>query len=257
MRCKAGLFSRLVEFSPTSIAGLTAWLDASDAATLFDEDVGGSATGADGEVGRLEDKTGNGRHFVQATSAHRPIRKVSQQNGRDIVRFDGVNDRLVMSGEFSDLASSTASTVFLVAKAATVGTDSETETSNAAILSESSQAHGFGMLRSNDTAAAFGFGVSPFAMTTVSLSYVPGNWKVFSTLHDGVDLAFRINGGSAATGTLATRAFMGGSVQLGSNYNASQCLDGDIGEVIVYNIGLSPTERQAVESYLMTKWGIA
>jgi hypothetical protein len=31
---------------------------------------------------------------------------------------------------------------------------------------------------------------------------------------------------------------------------------GDIGEVIIYNVALSTGDREAVESYLMTKWAI-
>lgn len=256
MRGKAGLFSRLQPFAPTSLSGLTAWWDASDSSTLFDADSGGSASAADGEVGRLEDKSGNGRHFTEATSANRPTRKTAQQNGLDVVRFDGTNDRMEVALVFSEFASSNESTVFVVAKAAAVDTDSGTESSNDVVLTEAGGSHGFVMLRSNDTAAAFGFGVSPFAYTTTSLTYVPGGWKVFSTLHDGTDLAFRINGGSAATGALATRNFMSSGLVLGRNNAATQFLDGDVGEIITYNVALSTPDREAVESYLIAKWGL-
>jgi hypothetical protein len=34
-------------------------------------------------------------------------------------------------------------------------------------------------------------------------------------------------------------------------------LVGDICEIIIYNSALSDTDRAAVESYLMSKWGIS
>jgi hypothetical protein len=259
MRGKAGLFSRFQPFSPTSLAGLTGWWDASDASTLFDDSSNGSPSTADGQVGRIEDKSGsgNGRHFTTAPSSVMPIRKISQQNGRDVVRFDGVNDLMGTSQAFSSFVDSSQGTVFVVCKATAVDTNSGTQPSNDVVLTEAGGAHGFVMLRSDDTAAAFGFGVSPFAYTTASLTYVPGSWKVFSTLHDGTDLAFHINSGSPATGALATRNFMGSSLVLGANNNVSQFFDGDVGEIITYNVALSSGDRVKVETYLMNKWGIS
>jgi len=257
MRGKAGLFSRFVPFSPASIDGLTAWWDASDSTTLLDADTGGSAATADGEVGRIEDKSGAGRNFFQATSSNRPTRKTGVQNGLDAIRFDGTNDRMQTSQAFSSFVDSNQGTVFVVCKATSVDTDSGTQPSNDVVLTEAGGAHGFVMLRSNDTAAAFGFGVSPFAYTTASLTYVPGSWKVFSTLHDGTDLAFHINSGSPATGALATRNFVANSLVLGANNNVSQFFDGDVGEIITYNVALSSGDRAKVETYLMDKWGIS
>ena len=113
MRGKAGLFSRFVPFSPASIAGLTAWWDASDSSTLFDADTGGSSTAADGEVGRVEDKSGASRHLIESTSANRPVRKTGIQNSLDVLRFDGTNDRMVTSQDFSDFFTASGSTVFV------------------------------------------------------------------------------------------------------------------------------------------------
>jgi len=164
---------------------------------------------------------------------------------------------MVTSQAFSTFFGSTQSTVFVVCKATSVSTNSNSPDLNDAVLSEGSLAHGFVMLRSNDTAASFGFGVSPFAYTTVSLTYVPGNWKVFSTLHDGTDLAFHINSGSPATGALAARNFVSSNLVLGANNNVSQFFDGDVGEIITYNVALSSGDRAKVETYLMDKWGIS
>ena len=50
------------------------WIDAADANTIYDASVGGSLTADGGLVGRIEDKSGNGRHATQSTAAERPTR---------------------------------------------------------------------------------------------------------------------------------------------------------------------------------------
>ena len=102
--------------SPTQIAGLQLWLDAAAPETLFDATTGGSLVAADGGVARWEDKSGNNRHFTQATSNKRPLRKTAQQNGLDLLRFDGSNDNMTASGTASALKflHGADSTIFIV-----------------------------------------------------------------------------------------------------------------------------------------------
>lgn len=50
------------------------WIDAADVSTIYDAATGGSLTADGGFVGRIEDKSGNGRHATQNTSAQRPLR---------------------------------------------------------------------------------------------------------------------------------------------------------------------------------------
>jgi hypothetical protein len=253
MRGKAGLFSRFQPFSPGSLSGLTGWWDASESATLFDATSGGSAVSADGGVARLEDKSGNGRHFTQGTLGNRPTRKTAQRNGLDILRFDGSSDW--MDGPiFNTLFASLASTCFIVAKASTVPSDSPSVFSNAAALSDGSSGHGFFGVRSNSTAYSFGF---EFSWEAASLSYTTGNWVCFTTDHDSPTLRATINKTTSATASLGGRGFTNFSTILGANYDQTVFWDGDIGEVITYNVALGTADRAKVETYLMNKWGIS
>ena len=43
---------------------------------------------------------------------------------------------------------------------------------------------------------------------------------------------------------------------IGSHYDGSASLDGDIAEVIVYNRTLTKEEREQIERYLRQKWGL-
>jgi hypothetical protein len=67
---------------PNAIAGLQLWYDAADATTLYNATSGGSLSGSDGDVLRIEDKSGNARHAT-AVSGHKLIRRLSAVNGKD------------------------------------------------------------------------------------------------------------------------------------------------------------------------------
>lgn len=68
-------------FSPTDIAALKTWHDASDTATITD--AGGGAVSA------WADKSGNSRTFTQPTSARRPTTGVTTLNGLNVLDFAG------------------------------------------------------------------------------------------------------------------------------------------------------------------------
>jgi hypothetical protein len=246
MRGKAGLFSRFQPFSPTSLAGLTGWWDASDSGTLFDASSGGSPSTADGAVGRWQDKSGNGRHFTQSVSDSRPVRKTSVQNGRDAIRLDGSDDALEGAVAISSFVSATASTVFVVAKAA----------SASSVVLDSDGAHGFfdtsssGFVKSY---AGFAFGQQP---ASVSIAYSAGDWKALTTRHGGGDFEIRLNGSLAESASVSSRMFLTAPMNVGVNFGG-QFFDGDVGEIITYNVALSTADREAVETYLMDKWGTA
>jgi hypothetical protein len=262
MRGKAGLFSRFREFAPTNFAGLSAWFDASDDSTLFDSNSGGSATSSDGEVGRMEDKSGNGRHFFQATSADRSIRKTSAKNGLDVIRFDGAGDYMEMSGLMSDLIAASASSVFIVAKAASVTSNEADIYNNQTLFGDNGLWHGFFVLKDNNTASVFGYAVGG-SDPTATVSYTPSNWVVFTAWHDGSNLSAAVNSGSPATASMASRDQLTNTPVLGITRDQSnpgytaKFFDGDLGEMLVYNTALSGSQRLAVESYLAAKWGIS
>lgn len=257
MRGKIGLVSRFNPFNPASVATLTFWLDASDSATMFDSTAGGSLVSADGEVARLEEKV-SARHFTQDTISARPIRKTAVRNGLDVLRFDGTADFMehaLASPYLSSLISSDNSTVFVAAKAAAINTDDADVKANAAVLADGATNHAWSAFRG---ATAYSTGAQNVGgRKTVSSSYTAGEWKVFTTRHEWGVIGLRLNGGSEATEELYTRGGMSpGFLKLGANYDASVCFEGDLGEVLIYNVALSAGNREAVESYLMTKWAI-
>lgn len=260
MRCKTGLFSRYVPFSPTSIAGLTAWWDASDSSTLFNAASGGSSVDADEEIARIEDKSGNARHLANENSGARPLRKTGIRNGLDVMRFDGSNDGISsVDFAFTDICAETQCAFFCAMKASSFTSNDSLPYKNPAIIADWNAGQGFLGFRSNGTVESTGFD-GTFTRKTVSLSYTEGEWNVFSVTHSSSTLSQRKNGGAAATVSLGTRAF---ATQKGifmgrtaATVSPSQFLSCDVGEIITYNVALSATDREAVESYLMSKWAI-
>jgi hypothetical protein len=254
MRGKAGMLSRR-QPAPNDISGITAWWDASDAARLFNATTGGSLVAADGAVARFEDKTANGRHLTMVTSENRPIRKTAVQNGLDVLRFDGSNDRMATSSLFSSFFSASAFTLFIVAKATSISTNNANIWQNAAVVSDGGNSHGFFAVRSNSTAAAFAFN-STSGTATSSAAYTAGDWVVFSVLHNGASLTARINGTDATSASIASLSFMSFTLNLGVNGGFDAYFNGDVGEVVTYNTTLSANDRNSIESYLRNKWAI-
>jgi hypothetical protein len=258
-------------------SGLQLWLDASDSATLFDATSGGSLVAADGGVARWEDKSGNGRHMTQGTAGSRPARKTAIQGGRDVLRFDGSND-------FMSVASSTAtftflhatdSTIFLVLdqnKSGYAPLISTFDTGTANVGMQLDTGNGSGTADNVTHRVNRGVSGSNVVFQTTGNAFLGAGFNVISVVTQPANAtaanrsSIRRNGGTAATGNAATGAPSSAS----SQYNLSLATDNylgvgsgdatfssmDIAELIIYNSALSDTDRAAVETYLLAKWGI-
>lgn len=85
-------------FAPTDISGLKAWYDAS------------TLTGADGSsVSTWLDSSGNEANMFQSTTAAQPTLQTNELNGRNVVRFDGVDDFMNLTAPFDVLPTSNSS----------------------------------------------------------------------------------------------------------------------------------------------------
>jgi hypothetical protein len=271
--------------NPTSVTGLQLWLDASDASTLYDATSGGSLVAADGGVARWEDKSGNARHMTQGTSGSRPTRKTAIQNSLAVLRFDG--------GDSLSMPSSTAtfkflhdgdSTVFVVFKAGTTANPDALYWVMSNNVSDNSIDGKTGFyLRWDDRTSAnadltdtlihvvSNVGQARFA--GLAKNGFPANTFALATVRGDIANAtianrsqIRRNGGSALTlltgdtnaGTAISTANASDDFTVGDQSGSTKGngLVGDICEIVMYDSALADTERAAVESYLISKWGI-
>lgn len=114
--------------NPLQIFGsnLKGWYAAWDAATLFTDTARTTQVSADGNaVAGWADKSGNGNHLQQATAGSRGLYKTAIQNGRSVLRLDGVDDFI---NGVSDFVWSSASgvTICVLAKYAPYASSTNT-----------------------------------------------------------------------------------------------------------------------------------
>jgi len=84
----------LGRFDPRKLPGLQLWLRAD--AVVYQDAARTTRATLDGDpVGGWADQSGSSNHVSQATAGKRPTLKFAIQNGRAVVRNDGVDDLLV------------------------------------------------------------------------------------------------------------------------------------------------------------------
>lgn len=220
-------------FDPRSIPGLALWLDASQITGLVDGD----------PVGTWADKSGNGRDATQATAAAKPAYRPAVLNGKAVVRLDGVDD-LVNLGDLS-AAFPSAATLFVVWTAA-ASDDQYCVYETAAIDSWWKYlADGYiGTFRSA-------------RLSTYPTGTPQAGSHLACILSTTADYEMRIDGTSE--GAQAGAFLSGTSHMLGASPDGggTRHLNGDVAELVVYNSGLSLSDRQRVERYLGNKYAIA
>lgn len=116
-------------FSPLyAAAERGGWWDPSDFSKMYQtEDTSTPVTATGQSVGRIEDKSGNGNHLVQATSTKRPTLQ-QDGNGKYYLSFDGTDDFLATASAATLTGTDEMSVFAAIRKAsdAAIGTVIET-----------------------------------------------------------------------------------------------------------------------------------
>ena len=229
-------------FTPASISGLVAWYDFSDAATLFTDSARTTAVTADGDaIGGVTDKSTSANHLSNTGGTTRPLYKTTIQNSKSVGRADGVNDYLKKA---SPSFSNKPITLFLVyARKNTtsnryvigMGTGSPAVLQN--YVANTVEYFGNTPRASMGTATTDTFALHEFVLTSGG---------AVTTYKNGTQVA---TGSGAPSAVTMLTLFADDAVGI----NPSNC---DIAECLIYNVALSDANRQAVESYLNTKWSL-
>lgn len=236
--------------SPDDIAGLQLWLDADDSDTIT---LNGST------VSQWDDKSGNDYHVTQSTASYQPTYNTAQLNGKNVVTFDGSDDHIL-----NDSVASVASgndvpiTMFVVFKQLSSGTNEY----GVVFGSSSSIQPLFCMMTNSNQLAAqqrTDAGTLTAAYSSVSSTSA---YRVQSIVLSSSNLTVFDNGTSAASSSFSPaqttlNTFTLGTWRRSGSMNGVAFLHCDIAEVIIYNSALSTSDRESVESYLSTKWGIS
>jgi hypothetical protein len=226
--------------SPADIAGCAVWLDFADSSTLFDATSGGSTPAADGNIRRIEDKSGNSRHFTEYTSVLAPVRKLAQINGLDVGYF--TSDYMTRA---ESLATSGGGALFMVVQ--------RTADSGGGTHGIRGASDGNGHPISGTYYESFGV----TARQTWSQAYRT-DVHLYSVIWSGAGTwVARINGATVKTSTGLTGANTQNPIVLGANkISGPNPGNGYYGELAVYTSAVSDVDRDELEVALMAKWGI-
>jgi hypothetical protein len=240
-------------WAPTDLANLALWLDATSG--LYDSASGGGAVTTNGAyIARWEDRSGNARHFTQATINNRPTLATSALNSKNTVTFDGTDDFLDATYSRS-YAAQTLFIVFAISTAKTQGglfSESEAGATDISIYT--------GAIQRTTEVGSFVDGASTTRSPKI---YTLGAYCIGTFTHSGSQILNYINAapGQTFSDTFPSgqynvaRGRISGRINSGGSLNAPGA--NSIGEVIAYDRLLPTSERDAVHAYLSTKWGIA
>jgi hypothetical protein len=235
------------------MSGLKVWLQA-DSLGLSD----GTA------VSSWTDISGNGFNAAQATGGQQPVFKTAIRNGKPIVRFDGTDDVLGLSGSALGIFNNIGGgTVFVVCS----------DTNNAAgaaghysvVFSSGTTGNRIVLLTKETVSQISSKGkrldadANIFSTATYSAGFhvltANADWSGNSNqlFVDGVGAtATAYSGGGNTSATNSVFAGVGANTAVGAN-----AFPGDIAEVLVFNRVLTATERNQVHGYLGSKYNIA
>lgn len=224
-------------FSPTSISGLQLWLDASDSSTLFQNSNGTTPATADGDpVGYWADKSGNGRHATQTDGTKKPTLKLAQENGKNVIQFDNVNDL------FSGTAGSQyPRQCFYVVRFPLSATDCRIMTYRYfGVGLSSATSYNLNIVRD---------GVAWNVNTLVSAINYANTNKYLIELLKSSQSSDQLN-----VNTTAYASYNNSTVVSSSAYQIFQA--GKVCEYLVYDQSLSSNQKTSIQDYLNTKWSI-
>lgn len=219
-------------FSPLDLASLELWLKAES----------GDITIATG-VSQWDDRSGNARHFVQATGSAQPT--FSELLGR--VVFDGTNDVLTNATALSDIIAADAYAVFGKLSWVTIGTAAANAYDDDSAIADSGGYWGYHADSTTPTAIGYHTDglvrVAPKAVT-LDTPYVGAWWL------DSGTMSHSVNGGSAATQAAGNVFSLTGTLRLGQNYS-TVFANVAIYELFVCSSALTSDERDDAIAYLM------
>jgi hypothetical protein len=230
------------KFVPTRLPGLAFWYDAALSAYAS---------------GTWHDLSGNGNDAVQPTPAQQPSHTVDQA-GRQLLRFDGVNDALLVATP-PDL--SAGLTLFVVYSVRTPASFRGIFTASAAAGTDHQEFFTLQYeMEVNQRIQLFGRSLQQDQLVIQRVDSTETQYAIVTFDDDGVDVELRDLNGIA--GDMSTSAPFGtpAAMVLGARYNSGAVFN--FGAVDLYEVGLyprelSPAERDQLEAYVQKRHGLA
>ncbi len=236
-----------------SISGLSLWLETTSQKSFDDADkVDGNGVGNWYDINPT---TLNPINVSQATSNDRPSYLENGINNLPTLKFDGANDSLSKDNILgASLTGANLISVFLVEKKYQPALSIAFTWWYGGVA-----CNRFAVLAYPSTVyfQAFGCGVTNSSLVSSTIN-LTGQAKIISGIRAYNSMQLRVNGqlvSSRSDSTNTPDIAQTGLLEIGAQ-SSSSWFDGEIGEIIIFNRALSNIERDSVEQYLSTKWGI-
>lgn len=240
-------------FSPSDISGIFAWYRSDDLVQ------------ASGTVSQVNDKTGNGRHAVQATSGSQPLYYSSGGPNNAPYWAGVVNTRYLLAGAVNDfnlLHNGTNFTIIFIARGSNQGSRVIFGTQNA-----SGADTGFALYEGGSGFNGYVSGIGNGSGVVLTLSQPSAGWTTGSFHKSIITYDNSLTTGALTSSIDSNTAYgtkvgtptasnSGRKLGIGSAGSGAFITDTAWCEVIIYSKKLDSTELAQINSYISSRYGL-
>ncbi len=217
-----------------------AWYDPSDLTTLFQDAAGTIPVTGDGDpVGLMLDKSGNGHHASQTTTASKPVYRTG--GGLNWLEFDGADDYLVASSAV--LAQPVQQSLGL-------------QSNSTGVPSSGNDGSGAERMDISTVAdAAPDFRMYAGGSLIANDAFVPAENVVLTAIFNGASSEIYKNAAQVASGAAGNQGLAG--LVLGRLYNGTAEFEGRFYGVVITDYIVSAAPQVELDQYLAGKSGVS
>jgi hypothetical protein len=218
------------------------WLDAADASTI---------TTVSGNVSEWRDKSGNGRHFSQATTGDRPVYATNALNSKNVINFASTDSLIrVAAIPFNDLGNNS---LYIVGNLT-----GRSDQYNVALVITRAANRSRAILFNYGGANIGKWGTYISADAPSPLGNVGVSYKISEMIADQATntyLFYQDGTSQGSNGVVNANSIFSATSYIGNDPN-NAWLQGNIAEIIFCDEKNSDATRQQIEGYLAHKWGL-
>ncbi|MEM7161612.1 MAG: LamG-like jellyroll fold domain-containing protein [Bacteroidota bacterium] len=221
-------------------------------------DAGTTAGTNNSSIQQWNDISGNDYHAIQTNSTFQPTLLTNQVNGHSVLRFDASNSRILSSGL---PGSSSRLIVYGIIKMNSLANNNDgiiqASPTGTAFTTNAAQKT-IGMWVNSSSGNIWGRGVEADG-NRVNLpqnqAISSGQFYMVAQEYDGSNVNQYVDG--ALVGSVAYDGTLLSWEEFGIGRQATESMDGDFAELIVYNDNLNNAEKIILENYLSGKYGLS
>ncbi len=250
-------------FNPRRVPGLELWLDGQDLSTLFQDEACSNSVASDGQtVGCWRDKSEGAHHALQSSSGRRPTYWTGGH-----LRFNDnhdLNAGNILAGNYDDLS------VFIVFRQlgrpnnlpAAFNLNAHPSSFNSCVDGDNARILAAMFSSGGHLAWEFGGCSTSTRRFYVNVNSVQGTRHFYEMGNNAAEsfLFVRKNGDELGRRNinLSVSPSSSGQVLIGNGapLNASNGIDGEISEFVLYTSPIDSDDRETLEGYLACKWNL-